>query len=206
MIQTHSSVYHPRVMLNVMIRNPCFQPASLHLPFLTFLQMLFAQRTVFHPCCSLNVFPSFVHFSCYTLHSVILGGVLHFSPRIMDSFVASGADLLWTELPHLILILNNDAIEFFNFFSVLLARLLLFLCLFSHCVRALLPADPTQISNNFPVEIQALCLLGYVSIMKLSKSDKLSGWMLQKTRNVFWIYISSYISQHILYYHFGGQH
>ena len=30
------------------------------------------------------------------------------------------------------------------------------------------------------------CLLGYMSITKLSKSGKVSGWMLQKSRNVLW--------------------
>ena len=55
---------------------------------------------------------------------------------------------------------------------------------FLRCVCALLPQTRHRSATILQWRSR-LCLLGYVSIMKMSKSGKLSGWMLQKTRNVF---------------------
>ena len=99
----------------------------------------------------------------------------------MDSFVGSGADLLWIELSHLILILNTDAIEFFQFLLCTAATTAAFSWPFSRCVCALLPQTRHRSATILQWRSR-LRLPGHVSIMRMSKSGKLSGWMLQKTR------------------------
>ena len=221
MIQTCGSAYHPRVALNVtctlpyfvlfllwsraflfcwisegsifmLIRNTCFGLASLHLLFPTLPQTFFAHRTVFHPCGSRNVFLSFLHFSGCTYHIVILGGVLRFSPSIVYSFVVSGAGFAVDRA-----LSSSDHLE--HWYHGILQFLLCtagmtaafsFSSPFSLCVCALL--SQTRHSSATVCQWKSRsCLVGYVSTMTLSKSGKLSGWMLQKIRKVFRRYISA---------------